>query len=236
MSATLERPARRKVAVADDNPNYRAQKSRIVEVAGFEPVQLGGPYSSVHDLLAELYKQHATALVCDHKLSEGSYAGFEGVEAVAELYGSTIPAILVTDYGDSDELRISIRRRRDRVPALIRGSEFDPENIVASIENWEQEVIRKEVPVWRRPRRAFVTIDEVANASNRWMHTVFVPRWREHEAISLPRDSIPAEMLQGLKKGSKLIASVNTEAERIDDLYFKDFERVPDEDLTDATT
>jgi hypothetical protein len=80
-----------------------------------------------------------------------------------------------------------------------------------------------------------MTIDELASANNGWMHTVFVPRWRPHEAISLPSDSIPADLLPGLKSGSKLIASVNTEAERIDDLYFKDIEAVTDEDLTDAT-
>jgi hypothetical protein len=234
MPATLERPTKRKVAVADDNPKYRDQKSRIVAIAGFEPVPLDGQYPHVRDLLDAVKRVNATALVCDHKLSEGNYAGFEGVEAVAELYGSTTPGILVTDYGDS-ELRNSIRRHRDRVPSLIRGTDFEPENIVASIENWEKEVIRHEIPVWRRPRRALVTVDEVGNAKNGWMHTVFVPRWRMHEAISLPKDSIPADLLPGLKSGSKLISSVNTEAERIDELYFKDFEAVPDEDLTDAT-
>jgi hypothetical protein len=63
------------------------------------------------------------------------------------------------------------------------------------------------------------------------MLTVFVPRWREHEAVSLPEDMVPTDIRASLKKGSVLTASVNTEADRIEDLFFEDFELTPDEDL-----
>ncbi len=229
MSAALAMP-RRRVAVADDSPEYRAQKSNLVELAGFDAVPLMGRYANVDDLICAIGDSGASALICDHKLSEGNYAGFQGVEAVAYLYGSMIPAILVTDYVDSD-LKYSIRKHRKRVPVLIRGSEMRPRIIQAGIEAWEKEVIHKEIPVARRPRRAFVVIDEVANPVNGETYTVFIPRWREHEAVSLPKDSIPADIRPALKKGSILIASVNTEAEKIDDLYFDNFELTPDEDL-----
>jgi CheY-like chemotaxis protein len=229
MSLAVATP-RRRVAVADDNPEYRAQKSHLVELAGFHAVQMTGHFPSVADLIVALGKSGASALVCDHKLSEGNYAGFQGVEAVAHLYGSATPALLVTDYVDSD-LKHSIRKHRRRVPVLIRGSEMRPRIIQSGIEAWEKEVIYKEIPVTRRPRRTFVVLDEIANAANGEMYTVFIPRWREHEAVSLPLDSIPIAVRPGLKKGSILLASVNTEAERIDDLYFENFETTPDEDL-----
>src|SRR4051812_32806469 len=100
MPATLAAP-RRRVAVADDNPAYRKQKSQLVEMAGFEAVPLTEQYSRMDDLLLAIANENASGLVCDHKLSEGNYAGFEGVEAVAALYGTTTPALLVTDYVDS---------------------------------------------------------------------------------------------------------------------------------------
>jgi CheY-like chemotaxis protein len=231
MSVALERP-RRRVAVADDNPRNRAQKSRILYIAGFDVIPLEDHYPHVGDLVEAVRRANATALICDHKLTEGRYAGFDGAEAVAELYGSTIPGILVTDYGDS-ELR-HIRKHRSKVPVVIRGSDFVELNIISGINTWEDEVLRHRIPVGRRPRRTLVTIDEIADQRNGGMYTVFVPRWREHEAVLLPGDAIPSEIASGLKKGSKLIASVNTEAGNIDDLYFKDFELVPEEDLADA--
>jgi hypothetical protein len=68
------------------------------------------------------------------------------------------------------------------------------------------------------------------------MLTVFIPRWREHEAVSISEDVIPPGLRKELKKETVLIASVNTEAERIEDLFFENFELVPPEDLTDEAT
>jgi CheY-like chemotaxis protein len=230
MPMTLEKP-RRRVAVADDIPDNLSHKSQMVELAGFEAVPLSGHFQQVKDLLGAVERAKASALVCDHKLTEGNYAGFEGVEAVAKLYGTTTPGILVTDYGDS-ELRQSIRKHKRRVPVLIKGTEFSPRLIVAGIDVWEQEVIQNDPPVERRPRRTAVMIDAVERGLKCRMLTVFVPRWREHEAIALSEEIIPEHLRPELNKGRVLLANVNTEAERIEDLYFDDFEMTPDEDLT----
>jgi len=223
---------KRRVAVADDISDNLAHKSDIVKLAGYDPVPLRGRYQTVQDLLAAVSREGVSGLVCDHKLNEGNYAGFEGVEVVAALYDSKTPAILVTDYMDGD-LRVSIRKHRKRVPVLIKGSDLRPRTLTDGIEAWEKEVILHEIPLERRPRRAFLRIDEVAGGPNGPMVTVFVPRWREHEAVTLPQDMIPHELHSHLKKGALLIASVNTEAARIEDLFFDDFEAVPVEDLTD---
>src|SRR5262249_7743526 len=101
MPTTLPQ-TRRRIAIADDKPDYLTQKSQVVRMAGYEPVPLGGKYHAVGELLAELQTVKAEGLVCDHKLSEGNYALFQGAEVVAALYGSATPALLVTDYVESD--------------------------------------------------------------------------------------------------------------------------------------
>jgi hypothetical protein len=227
--ATLQAP-RRRIAVADDNSEYLMQRSQLVGMAGFEPVPLKGHYRTVGDLIDAMRRENATGLICDHKLTEGDYAGFEGVEAVAALYGSQTPAILVTDYVDSD-LRQSIRKFRKHVPVLIKGSDLRPKVITAGLEAWEREVIHKNVPVQRRALRALVEVDDIAEGPKCRMLTVFVPRWREHEAVQLSEDMIPPTIRPHLKKGVILTASVNVDAERIEDLFFDDFELTPEEDL-----
>lgn len=61
--------------------------------------------------------------------------------------------------------------------------------------------------------------------------TVFVPRWRENEAILLSRELIHEKIAKNIKIGTVLTANVNAEAERMEDLVFTDFRLTPDEDL-----
>jgi hypothetical protein len=217
------------VAVADDNVSYRQQRSQLITIAGLDPVPLEGKYPTVKDMIAEIKKKKATALVCDHKLSEGSYAGFQGVEAVASLYGTAIPGILVTDYVDSD--LPSITKYRRKVPVLIRGTDMRAKGIVSAINAWEQEVFNNDIPVQRRPRRAVVMVDDVSPGVQGRMLTVFVPRWREHEAIAISEELIPEQLRGSIRKGAVLTANVNTDAEHREDLFFEDFRMTPDEDL-----
>jgi hypothetical protein len=228
MPATTERP-RSKIAIADDTPNSLRQKSQVVRMAGYEPLQLKGHYHAVKELLDEVRREKVEALVCDHKLSEGNYAVFEGVEAVAALYGTTVPALLVTDYVDSD--LDSIRRHRRKVPVLIRGGEFTQSAINQGLQVWREEVLNNNVPLQRRPRRAVVIIDDVIEGTKGRTLTVFVPRWREHDAIPIAEELIPEELRSSLKKGIILTANINTDAEHPEDLFFEDFRLTPHEDL-----
>ena len=96
----------------------------------------------------------------------------------------------------------------------------------------KQSVIDKDIPVQRRPRRAVVMIDHVSPPGTHWRTlTVYVPRWREHEAILLSEELFPEQLRPGLRKGSVLTATVNADAEKSEDLYFEDFRMTPDEDL-----
>ena len=227
MSATVT-PQKQKIAIADDNLSYLVQKSQIVQMAGFEPLQLRGQYHAIQDLLDEVRNGKAEALVCDHKLSEGNYANFDGVEVVAALYNSHTPALLVTDYVDSD--LDSIRRYRRKVPVLIRGGSFTQSAIKKGLKDWQEEVINHNIPLHRRARRAVIMIDDIIEGPKGRTLTIFVPRWREHEAISISEDIIPQNLRKDLKKGNVLTASINTDTELREDLFFEDFRLVPDED------
>jgi hypothetical protein len=150
------------------------------------------------------------------------------------LYGGKLPALLVTDYGERELL--SIRRYRRRVPVLIRGGKLDPDAIAGGIEAWEQEVINANLPLGRRPRSTIVIIDEVDDGPKGKVLTVFVPRWNQHESVCLPEEMFPKDIRPELKKGRMLTATVNTDAESIEDLYFEDFKLTPDEELKHEET
>jgi hypothetical protein len=125
----------------------------------------------------------------------------------------------------------SIRKYRRKVPVLIRGGNFTQSAINQGLQAWKDEVVNNNVPRHRRPRRAVVMIDEVSEGPRGRMLTVFVPRWREHEAIPISEELIPEQLRHRLRKGTVLTAAVNTEAEQSEDLFFEDFRLTPDEDL-----
>jgi CheY-like chemotaxis protein len=219
----------RRVAIVDDNPNSRRHLARVTALAGFEPALLESHYAEFDDLFQEIQAIGAGRALCDNRLREGNYAGFDGVLAVDALYRRRFPAILVTDYTAPDINTIRLYRRR--IPVLVPGSELRPERIAHGFEQIEQEIVHQQLPLGRRPRRALVEVDEIVDGPRGNLLTVFVPRWREHEAIVLPLEIIPQALRGTVQRGTILIASINTEAERSEDLFFEDFELVPDEDL-----
>jgi hypothetical protein len=224
------RKTRRRLAIIDDNPNHRNQLGLKAKLAGFAPVPLLQAYPSVGDLLEGIRRARVYGALCDHRLREGNYAAFDGAEAVASLYDQRKPAILVTDYGEVDRDG-SIRAFRRRIPILIPTSEALPDRIVRGLEVCEREVIKHEIPISRRPRRALVMIDEVVQSPHGRQVIAFVPQWDPNEAVSFPESIIPADLRSEVKKGRFLIAWINTDAELNEDLFFDSFELPPDEAL-----
>jgi hypothetical protein len=226
-AATLPKK-RRRLAIVDDDRNHRTMLGLKVKLAGFVPVPLEQAYPSVADLLENIRRKRVFGALCDHRLREGNYAGFDGAEAVAALYDRRKPAILVTDYGrvDADG---SIRAFRRRIPVLLPTSEALPDCIAQGLEACEREVIKHEIPIHRRPRRALVMIDEVVGNSSARQVIAFVPQWEPNEAVRFPESIVPVRLRSELKKGRFLIALVNTDAELNEDLFFENFELPPDE-------
>jgi hypothetical protein len=217
---------KRRLAIIDDNPRHRDVLGLKAKLAGFVPVLLLKTYPSVGDLLEGIRKEKAYGALCDHRLREGNYAGFDGAEAVAALYDKGKPAILVTDYGKVD-IDGSIRAFRRRIPVVLPTSEALPDRIIDGLVTCEREVIKHEIPIGRRPRRALVLIDEV------WQGQViaFVPQWDPNEAVSFPESIVPAPLRPQLQKDQFLVAWVNTDADLNEELFFEDFELPSDETL-----
>ncbi len=56
-----------------------------------------------------------------------------------------------------------------------------------------------------------------------------MPQWDPDVPITFPESAVPESIRRHLRKDAVLLASVNTDAERREDLYFKDFELPPTE-------
>src|ERR1051325_497161 len=87
--------------------------------AGFRVHVVLGPITTVQQLLETARVEKARFALCDHRLSEGRYARFNGAEAVARCNQASFPAVLTTRYQRSD-IDTSIRRWRRWIPVWLR--------------------------------------------------------------------------------------------------------------------
>jgi hypothetical protein len=92
----------------------------------------------------------------------------------------------------------------------------------------------------RRPHRTLIHFIDITNDSGEDVAEVFVPGWKRHHAVRFPVSQIPDDLLARVKRqldnnqDSWLIARVNTEAEKSEDLYFTLFESAPELDDNDG--
>jgi hypothetical protein len=99
----------------------------------------------------------------------------------------------------------------------------------AEPEDWEK------IPLALRPRRALVLIGDVTEGPDGRQVTAYVTQWNPHEAVHFPESLVPEAIRPYLKKDTFLLASVNIDAEKAEDLYFKDFELLPGRDSADES-
>jgi hypothetical protein len=222
MAVGVKDKPKQRVAIVDDNPNHRRMFGQQALLAGFLPVPLDQRYPDIAGLVASVKEADVYGVLCDHRLREGNYAGFDGAEAVAALYEVPKPAILITDYGSVD-INGPIRLFRRRIPLLIATSDMRPDSIIMGLKNCEREVVFHDVPLARRPRRALVLVEEVVGDQV----NVFIPQWNPNEVVSLPVAMVPEALRPHLQKGNFLVAWVNTDAEQVGDLFFDDFQLPP---------
>jgi len=116
-----------------------------------------------------------------------------------------------------------------KIPVVIATGDVDPEGIQVGLDHCDREVRQKEVPLMRRPRRTIVLVEEVRDGPRGKQIIAFVPQWKPDEAVSFPLELVPAKLRSGLQLDSILLAMVNVDAERGDDLFFDNFEEPPKE-------
>ena len=234
-----------KIAIVDDEEKARRQLAETLELVGFETFIVENSFDEV-DTLVQHIQQNAQAVICDYQLSTHGLASFKGSELMPSLYTSKFPAILITQYNEH-EINDSIRKYRDKIPVILERHDlialYDI-NIVAdkinkSFETCEQE-FQGIMSSARRPHRTLVHIVDIITDSGEEFVKVFVPSWNRHHAVRFLASQIPDALLTNVKlqlkksNDSWLIARVNTEAEKSDDLYFILFESAPELDDNDG--
>ena len=221
----MNRVSEEPVAVIDDDREQAQAVSVLLDDAGFRSIVVSGPFIRVPDLVAAV-RSNATAAICDHRLSSGGFATFLGAEAVSQLIEAGVPAVLLTQFADTDS-DVSIRRWRAHIPVVMSRADADPDRLLEAIAQTKDEMDGN-IPVARRAQRALLNIVGQEDVAGETTFDVFVTQWRPHTAIRLPASIIPAELRSTLTVGSVVLADVNIDAEDASELYFKKFAPAPE--------
>ncbi len=218
----------RRVAIFEDNPRSRERLSDMVTRCGATALPEAGPTPNLNGLKAYLERQHIHLVVCDHHLSQHrDYAPFLGAEAVAKCYSLGIAAILVTAFEKTDA-EASLRVFRRHIPALVRSPEdLDRAHLEAALVRADLEV-RENKPIRERiPHRTIMTVQNIELRGSTKVVRVLMSQWDVAQEVCFPLQMVPAKIRPAVKPGKLLIAQVNIEAARQEDLYFDEFQ-LPD--------
>lgn len=221
----------RRIAIFEDNPLNRERLSDMVTRCGATALPVAGPTPKLSGLQAFLKTQRANMVVCDHHLSQKKdYAPFLGAEAVAQCYRLGIAAILVTAF-ESTDAESSLRRFRRHIPALVRSPDnFDRQHVEAALLQAEKEVQGNSPARERVPHRSIMTVQRIEQRGDSKVVKVMMSQWDSKQEVGFPLDLVPKKFQASVKPGKLLIAEVNIEAERQEDLFFDKFE-LPDADV-----
>jgi hypothetical protein len=217
--------ANRRVAIFEDDQRNRERLSGLVNLCGGVAVPVDPPAPSLNRLLAYFTKQRINLVICDHHLSQrGDYAPYFGAQAVAESYGHGVGGILVTAY-ERDDAELSLRRFRRRIPALIRSpDDLSRVKLQTALLQAENEVQQHQLTRERVPHRTIMTVLRVDDRGASKIVKVMMSQWDSEQEVGFPLDLIPAKLRMAAKPGSLLIAQVNIDAARQEDLFFDEFE------------
>jgi hypothetical protein len=221
LATEVTKPVFSAIGVVDDDSSEAELYKYQIEEIGPTPIIFVNPFSSLDDLVGKVIGAKVDAVICDHRLRPRNYANFNGAQAVARLFDSKIPALLISKYTRMD-VETEIRPFRAKIPVLLPKDEVGPESLINSLIRCRSE-LGGAIPQSRRPRRTLVRIDEVSGG----LVVAFVPGWNPDEAVRFPVSIIPTEYQSNLKGDDRFFAHVNTDAEKADDLFFQKFEPAP---------
>ena len=216
--------ANRRVAIFEDDQRNRERLSGLVKLCGGVGVPVDPPAPSLNRLMAYYTDQRINLVICDHHLSQrGDYAPYFGAQAVAESYRHGIGGILVTAY-ERDDAELSLRLYRRQIPALIRSPGLDRANLQTALLQAEAEVQKHQLTRERVPHRTIMTVLRVYERNTSKIVKVMMSQWDSEQEVGFPLDLIPAKLRMAAKPGNLLIAQVNIDAARQEDLFFDEFE------------
>lgn len=210
-----------RVSIIDDDPANRDGYRLQVEDSDMTPVIETGPFWTLDGCVNHV-KGSVEAVLSDYKLRVKHFAEFNGAELVAALYDQRIPAVMCTRY-ESIEIE-HIRPFRARIPALLRPDELHADAFVAALTQCIGEFKNKFVQT-RKAWRAVVQIEDIhVEPGQGTTVDVSIPSWSSGILVRLRSDEFPGAIQPHLKEGNRLYAKVNTGAERLEELYFADWE------------
>ena len=205
-----------RVAIVDDKAEVRKGFAYTVQDLKLTPVMETGPLPDLDASVRKL-KSSTHAALCDHQLTVSNYAAFDGAALVAQLYTSSVPAVLCTRFEKSNI--DAIRRFRPRIPCLLTPTELDEETLVRGFETCIKEFRNEFMP----DRRAWRTLVRVQNVEEHYVY-VIIPAWSSSEGLRLLRADVPDPVGAKLVPGFRCHAKVNLGATRNEDLYFASWE------------
>jgi len=219
----------KRIAILEDNADNRERWTDMVRSGGAEPVPVPSPAPPITGLERYLEELKASLVMCDHRLFERNYATYYGAEAVADSYRNGRGGVLVTDY-EKDDAELSIRRYRRWIPALVRALDLKLTVLESALLQADREVREKVVSRERVPHRTIMTVRGVVPKGGEKVVRVMMSQWDPKSEVGFPLDKLPERVRPVVAPGQILIAQVNIEASRAEDLFFEEFE-LPDPDV-----
>lgn len=218
MSLTIADRTINRVLIVDDDKNLRENYGYQIEELGLEPIYEDGPLGSLDDAL-KLLRSKADALVCDLHLRIKNFSQINGDLFVASSNRANYPAVLCTNYTDSD---ITVMRSKRRyIPALLKTETYHPENIKRGFER----CIRESTGIFDASRRPWRTLVRIADIEeNRKYFYAVVPGWNTQQKIRVYFDDLPTLLRDQVQLTARFHAQVNLGAEGAEELYFSDWE------------
>jgi len=214
----------RRIAVFEDNERKRERLCGFVKMCHGVAVPVTGHAPKIEALPDFYAAEKIELLVCDHRLFEhGDYAPYFGAQAVAESYHLGVGGIVLTAYekNDADD---SLRRSRRWVPALVHSTELTPVSLQTALLQADLEVRKHQISKERIPHRTIMTVVRVDVRNTSKIVKVMMSQWDSEQEVGFPLDLIPAKLRKAAKPGNLLIAQVNIDAARQEDLFFDEFE------------
>lgn len=219
-----------KAAIIDDNRKNRERWGDYVLSIGFDPIIYDNPINSLGTLERDLLQNSIQYALCDHRLNETYYAPFLGAEAVARMYDKKVSALLITGYQNSDA-DTTIRTYRKKIPVLLKPEEVNKEALRKGFEITYNEIVNKNILPERQSCKAIMTITDVIKQGGMNVIKVVLIQWDINTEVGFPTTMLPKKMSKIIKPGQMLLADVNVDAEKPEDLFFENFSLPNDEIL-----
>jgi len=218
-----------KAAVIDDDKTNRERWGDLLQSIGYEPI-IYDTITSLDSLEKDIIGKEIGYALCDHRLNEANYARFLGAEAVASLYDKKVSTLLVTGWQRSDS-DSTIRYYRNKIPVLLTHNEVTPLKIQNGFEVAYKEIVENIIPPERQTCRTIMTITDIIETVRLDIVKVIMLQWDPNIEIGFPLNMLPLKINKQIKSGMMLLADVNIEANKAEDLFFENFNLPNDEIL-----